>query len=186
LRPNNVAGASESFFSDPGEYMVLTVSASNAHSSQLTAEYVNPLIVATRNVFELMLDCVPNRTGLRLRSADDPRHEVSAVIGVTGRAVGTIVLSLSQRAACEALKRMIGTETSQITGEVCDAVGELMNMIAGNAKGQLAKYELSVSLPNVISGGNHRIHFPSNVRPMVIAFESEIGPLTIEVGFTGV
>lgn len=164
----------------------MTVSAPNARSSQLTAEYVNPLIVATRNVFAAMLGCVPNRTGLRLRSADDPRHEVSAVIGVTGKAVGTIVLSLSQQAACEVLQRMIGTEAAQITGEVCDAVGELTNMIAGASKAQLAKYELSISLPNVISGNNHRIHFPSNVRPMVIEFESEIGPLTIEVGFTGV
>lgn len=166
--------------------MVMTASASNAHCSQLTADYVNPLIVATRNVFKRMLGCVPNRTGLRLRSADDPRHEISAVIGVTGKAVGTIVLSLSQRAACEVLKRMIGTETAQITSEVCDAVGELTNMIAGAAKAQLAKYDLSISLPNVISGSNHRIHFPSNVRPMVITFESEIGPLTIETGFTAV
>jgi chemotaxis protein CheX len=121
-----------------------------------------------------------------LRSANDSRYEVSAVIGVTGKAAGTIVLSLSRQAACEILKRMIGRETTQITSEVCDAVGELTNMIAGAAKVQLAKYELSVSLPNVVWGSDHRIHFPSNVRPMVISFESEVGPLTIETGFTGI
>jgi chemotaxis protein CheX len=164
----------------------MTTSAPPARSSVLTAEYVNPVISATRSVFEMMLNCVPNRTGLRMRTLQDPRHEVSAVIGVSGKAAGTIVVNLSQHAACEVLRRMVGSETTEITAEVCDAVGELTNMIAGSAKAQLAKYELSISLPNVISGSDHTVHFPSDVTPMVIAFESEIGPLTIEVGFTGV
>lgn len=160
--------------------------ASPARSSTLTAEYVNPVITATRSVFEMMLNCVPVRTGLRLRSADDQRHEMSAVIGITGKAAGTIVLNLSQHAACEVLERMVGIQATAINREVCDAVGELTNMIAGSAKAQLAKYELSMSLPNVISGSDHVIHFPSDVQPMIISFESEIGPLTIEVGFTGI
>jgi chemotaxis protein CheX len=157
-----------------------------ARSSVLTAEYVNPVISATRSVFETMLDCLPTRTGLRLRASDDPRHEVSAVIGISGKAAGTIVVNLSQRAACEVLRRMVGVETTEVTRDVCDAVGELTNMIAGSAKAQLAKYELSISLPNVISGSDHTVHFPSDVQPMVISFESDIGPLTIEVGFTGI
>lgn len=134
----------------------------------------------------MMLDCVPVRTGLRLRTADDVRHEVSAVIGITGKAAGTIVLNLSQKAACEVLDRMVGIKSDTVSREVCDAVGELTNMVAGAAKAQLAKYELSISLPNVISGSDHVIHFPSNVQPMIISFDSDIGPLSIEVGFTGI
>lgn len=155
-------------------------------ASVVTAEYVNPVISAARSVFEMMLECVPTRTGLRLRSTNAARHEISAVIGISGRAAGTIVVNLSQQAACEALKRMVGIETTEITRDVCDAVGELTNMIAGTAKAQLVKYELSISLPNVISGNDHTIHFPSEVQPMVIEFESEIGPFTIEVGFSGI
>ncbi len=150
--------------------------ASPAHSSVLTAEYVNPVITAVRSVFEMMLNCAPVRTGLRLRTADDQRHEISAVIGISGKAAGTIVLNLSLHAACEILERMVGIQTTEITRDVCDAVGELTNMIAGSAKAQLAKYELSISLPNVISGSDHVIHFPSDVQPMIISFESEIGP----------
>lgn len=157
-----------------------------ARSSVLTAEYGNPVISATRSVFEMMLGCTPVRTGLRLRTLDVPRHEVSAVIGISGKAAGTIVLNLSRGAACEVLRRMVGVETDSISREVCDAVGELTNMIAGSAKAQLAKYELSISLPNAISGSDHVIHFPSDVQPLVISFESDIGPFTIEVGFTGI
>ncbi len=157
-----------------------------AHRTSLaTAEYVNPLISATKSVFEMMLNCTPVRTSLRLRTSEDTRFEVSAVIGISGRAVGTVVLNLSQSAACQVLRRMVGIDCNDISTEVCDAVGELTNMIAGSAKAQLAKYELSLSLPNVVSGGDHIIHFPSDIQPIVISFDSEIGPMTIEVGFTG-
>lgn len=155
-------------------------------ASALTAEYINPVIAATRSVFEMMLGCTPTRTGLYLKQDGAPYHEVSAVIGVSGRATGTIVVSLSTEAACNVLERMVGIETKEINREVCDAVGELTNMIAGSAKAQLAKHELSISLPNVLSGRGHVVHFPSEVQPIVITFDSEVGPLVIEVGFTGI
>jgi len=150
----------------------------------LTAEYVNPLISATRDVFEMMLDCTPVRTGLRLKQSGETSAQVTAVIGISGRAKGTIVLGMSTEMACEILRRMVGTEVHTVTDEVCDAVGEVTNMIAGSAKSQLAKYELSISLPNVITGNGLQMHFPTNVSPMIVEFKSDIGPLSIEVGFT--
>lgn len=154
-------------------------------SSVTTAEYINPVIVATRQVFEMMLGCTPTRTGLKLQDDGWPRHEVSGVIGISGAVAGMVVVNLSATAAREVLKRMVGSESDEVNQEVCDAVGELTNMIAGSAKAQLAKQNLSISLPNVVSGPGHIIHFPSDVRPMVISFNSELGPLTIEVGFSG-
>lgn len=163
----------------------MTALASLSPQSAQTAEYVNPVISATKSVFEMMLGCTANRTTLRLKAVNESNYEVSAVIGVSGRAAGTIVVSLSKQAACAVLKRMLGQEATEVNRDVCDAVGELTNMIAGSAKAQLAKYELSISLPNVVSGSEYQVFFPSNVQPFVIGFESEIGPFTIEVGFHG-
>ena len=151
---------------------------------ELTADYINPVISATRTVFETMLECTPVRTELVLKEKMTPTFEVSAIIGVTGKAVGTIVLSLARCTALEVLNRMIGIEAKEINTEVCDAVGELTNMIAGTAKSQLEKFELSISIPNIISGKDHTIHYPSNVKPICIVFDSEIGPFAVEVGFT--
>ena len=157
-----------------------------AMTASQTADYVNPLMAATRTVFETMLGCTPKRTNLALKKTMEPQFDLSAVIGITGRANGTIVLSLSKGAALEVLNRMVGVEVTEIDADVCDAVGELTNMIAGSAKAKLSKMELSISIPNVISGKGHNIHYPSCVKPMCIIFESEIGPFAIEVGFTGI
>ena len=91
-------------------------------NSALTADYINPVISATRNVFETMLNVTPNRTGLMLKETMSPTHELSAVIGVTGKAAGTIVLSLSRSAALQILDRMVGIEATEIDTDVCDAV----------------------------------------------------------------
>jgi len=153
-------------------------------TSSLTAEYINPVISATVNVFETMLGCTPRRTSLSLKTENAPLHELSAVIGVSGKAAGTIVLSLSTQTALGVLEAMLGIVETEINTEVCDATGELTNMIAGAAKAQLEKYDLSISIPNIISGKGHEIHYPSRVQPFCITFDSDLGPFAIEIGFT--
>ena len=81
---------------------------------------------------------------------------------------------------------MLLTEATELNDDVLDAVGELTNMVAGRAKAELEEYELSVSLPNVITGMGHEVHFPSNVTPLSIAFDTDWGPLTLEVGLAPV
>lgn len=147
------------------------------------SEYINPVVSATRSVFEMMLGCVPTRRGLTLKDENAVMYEVSAVIGISGRVRGTLVVGLSCHSACEVLHRMVGTVVTEANNEVCDAVGELTNMIAGAAKAQLAKYELSLSLPNVVTGTSHRLHFPSETAPFVLTFDSDIGTFHIEVAF---
>ena len=49
----------------------------------------------------------------------------------------------------------------------------------------MEQLELSISIPNIVSGKDHNVHYPSNVTPICIVYDSEIGPFAIEVGFTG-
>jgi chemotaxis protein CheX len=69
---------------------------------------------------------------------------------------------------------------------VCDAIGELTNMVAGSAKAELDEYQLSVSLPNVVTGVDHDIRFPTNVTPLCVPFATHWGPLSLEVGLVEV
>ncbi|QDT66962.1 chemotaxis protein CheX [Calycomorphotria hydatis] len=154
-----------------------------AEQSTATTQFINPVLMSTKSVFETMLECTPKRTGLELKDSMQPHHEVSAVIGITGRLSGTLVLSLSRETSLAVLERMTGIEADEIDNDVCDAVGELTNMIAGAAKAKLAELDLSISIPNIVSGSNHVVHYPTNVQPICISFESEIGSFCVEVGF---
>ncbi|MCH8042835.1 MAG: chemotaxis protein CheX [Planctomycetes bacterium] len=148
----------------------------------MRVEYINPFITATTNVFETMVNCKLTRGEIRVLSDESPCHPISGIIGLSGKAVGTVVLSLSKELALKAASALLMTEVTEINDDVVDAVGELANMVAGGAKAKLDEYELSISLPSVITGAGHEVRFPSKVTPICVPFESEWGSLTIEVG----
>lgn len=152
----------------------------------MRAEYINPFITSLKNAFHTMLACEVRRGEIRLKDNHSPSGEVSGVIGLSGKAVGTVVLNFTKPVALQAASTMLMTEATEIDDDVLDAVGELTNMVAGAAKAELEEYELMVSLPNVITGRDHDVHFPSNVTPICVSFETDWGELTLEVGLATV
>lgn len=148
----------------------------------MRAEWINPFLFSLANTFETVLSCPIERGALKLRDGSNAAHEVSGIIGLTGAVAGMVVLSLSRSLALKAASTMLMTELAEIDDEVIDAVGELTNMVAGAAKCDLGPYELSIGLPSVITGQDHRVRFPSEVTPIAAPYQSPWGPLTLEIG----
>ena len=148
----------------------------------MKVEYINPFLASTISVFDTMLNCKLERGIPYLKNGTQPQHEVSGVIGLSGKAQGTVVLGLSREAALGAAEALLQERPAEINGDVTDAVGELVNIIAGNAKAKLEHLDMSVSLPTVITGKNHCVEFPSKVTPICIPFTSAWGEVTVEVG----
>ncbi|NQT36738.1 MAG: chemotaxis protein CheX [Planctomycetes bacterium] len=152
----------------------------------MRAEYINPFIRSVANAFHTMLGVEVTRGDVALKAEAFPKYPISGVIGLSGKAIGTVVLSLSETVALRATSSLLLTETTEISDEVVDAVGELTNMVAGGAKAELEEYKLSLSLPSVIAGCEHEIRFPSNVRPITVHFTTEWGDFALEVGLASV
>jgi chemotaxis protein CheX len=153
----------------------------------MRVEYINPFIVALNNTFKTMLDCETRRGEIKLKnSSDPPLYQISGTIGLSGKAAGTVVVSLSTELAIKVASVMLMCEATEIDDDVIDAVGEITNMVAGSAKAELEEYQLSISLPSVITGSQHSVHFPSNVKPICVPFETDWGPLMLEVGLAEV
>ncbi len=148
----------------------------------MRAEHINPFISGLTNTFNTMLNCTVTRGQISLNKKFSPLHEISGIIGLSGKAVGTVIVSFSQDVALKAASTLLMMEATEIDADVKDAVGELTNMVAGASKAQLEEFELSISLPNVVTGSPIDIHFPSEVCPIVVPFTSDWGPLTLEVG----
>jgi len=119
-----------------------------------------------------------------IKNGSTPEHEVSGIIGLSGKARGTVVLGLSREAALSATEVLLQERPPAVNAEVTDAVGELANIIAGGAKAKLEHLSMSVGLPTVVTGKCHSVEFPSRVTPICIPFESKWGPITVEAGLT--
>jgi chemotaxis protein CheX len=152
--------------------------------SLMKAECINPFLASTVSTFKTMLGCVLTREAPYVKNGSQPEHEVSGVIGLSGKAQGTVVVGLGHEAAIRATEALLQERPPEINGDVVDAIGELANIIAGGAKAQLEHLELSVSLPSVITGKNHCIEFPTKATTICIPFNSDWGPITVEVGLS--
>lgn len=150
----------------------------------MKVELVNPFIHATTSVFQTMLACELTRGQPSLKTNRAPEYEVSGLIGLTGKCQGMVVVSLGRDTAISATEIMLSERPDGLNRDVVDAVGEIANMIAGAAKAELEQFQLSVGLPSVICGKNHSIGFPSNSTPIVLPFDSSIGPVCVEVGLS--
>ncbi len=152
----------------------------------MRVEYINPFIASVRNAFQTMLSSDVQRGAPYLRSKAESDLCVSGVIGLSGDAVGSVVLNMSQEVALGIASVLLMDHFTELTDDVVDAVGELTNVIAGAAKSKLEEFHLEVSLPNVVTGRAHTIHFPKDVTPICVPFTTTCGPLVLEVGLTPV
>ena len=151
----------------------------------MTADYINPFLLATASVFDSMLAVKIERKKPFLRKAFDPQYEVTGVIGLTGKATGTVAFSLPSAVAIAITAKLLGEQPTSVNAQVADAVGEVTNMIVGAAKAQLASLELSLGLPTVVIGREACIAFPSRAVPISIPFATELGDMVVEVGIVG-
>lgn len=152
----------------------------------MRVEFINPFVASTQSVFHTMLGCTLTRGPLSLKQDHAPMYEVSGLIGLCGKCQGMVVVSLGRETALEIAATMLGDRPTELGADVLDAVGELTNMIAGAAKTQLEQYSLNISLPTVICGKAQSIKFPSESPPMLIPFDSAIGPVCVQVGMVEV
>jgi chemotaxis protein CheX len=137
---------------------------------------------AIEQTFQTMLGC--KLQSLEMHSVDSGPvfHDVTGIIGLSGRAEGSCVLSLTREVALKIASTMLMMEANEIDADVIDAVGEITNMIAGVAKAKLEQYEMRIGLPNVVCGSGHSVNFPSSVVPICLPMGSEWGLLSLTVG----
>jgi chemotaxis protein CheX len=109
--------------------------------------------------------------------------DISGTIGVAGEATGSVTVNFPERVALKMVENMLGIKIDTLNADVKDAVGEIANMIAGGAKGELIQKGLSfkIALPVVCTGKGHSTNHPKDVPCIVIPFQLEEGDFNVEV-----
>jgi chemotaxis protein CheX len=145
------------------------------------AKFINPFLAASVNLFKEYLGiAVTNQNPVLLK---DPQslHEVSGIIGLAGETTGAVVLSFPRETAIAIVGRLSSKTYKALSNEVLDGVGELVNIIAGNAKKDLEEFRIVISLPGVIVGSSYRIHWPEGIPVIGIPFSSDLGEFSVNV-----
>ncbi len=153
----------------------------------MRVEYINPFIVATKKVLQTMAftESIAGKPFLKEEGSNQGLGDISAVIELSGEGRGSIALSFGKDCILAVAKQMFGEEVPEINHEIIDIVGELVNMVSGETRRELAKrgFRFSAGIPVTSNGLNHEIlHFVKG-RIIIIPFKTEQGEYFIEACF---
>jgi len=149
----------------------------------MDANLINPFIDATLNVLGTMASTRAQAGKPYIKKDKVARGDVTGVIGLTGEARGTISVSFSEKSILAIVSNMFGEEMKELNEEINDAVGELSNMISGQARKILEELgrTLHGAIPSVIMGKNHTLTHMTTSPVIAIPFSTDNGDFTIEV-----
>lgn len=151
----------------------------------MQVKYINPFLAASVNLFKNYLGSeLSNETPFVNKEPCD-LDEVSAIIGLSGDVIGAVVLSFDRETAIKIVSKFAARQYVGLSSEVIDGVGELVNILAGNAKKDLNEFRIDISLPGVITGSKSKINWPSDVPVITIPFKSDMGKFNISVSIKG-
>ena len=96
-------------------------------------------------------------------------------------------LGFTETCICRIVSKMLGEEFLSICDETREAVGEIANMISGQARqGLSAKgIKLQAALPSVISGKDLVVDGSEKTPRVMISFDTEAGPFEIGLCIDG-
>lgn len=151
----------------------------------MKAEYINPFLNGTINVLKMMAMVDPKPEKPFVKKDKKAIGDVSGVIGLTGETRGVVVVSFSKACALAVISSMLGTSYTELTDEVRDAVGEITNMISGDARRALAELgaNFEAGIPNVIVGKGHEITSMCQGPCVAIPFTINNEKMTVEASF---
>ena len=146
----------------------------------MDVRYINPFITAIENIFDTMIG-IPLLMGKpAVKSGREPAFEISSIIGLTGDVKGCVVINLSESTAIRLASALLGDELSELNEDCTDAIGEIANMIAGNAKTDFPSGNTSISVPSVVTG-KHKVTYPSGLPIITIPCETDEGKLLVDI-----
>ncbi|MFG0253261.1 MAG: chemotaxis protein CheX, partial [Phycisphaerales bacterium JB038] len=100
--------------------------------------------------------------------------DISGIIGLSGDVVGSVALSMPWSTAERCVHAFTGADNPPAE-DVCDAIGELANMIAGSAKSEIEGRSIAISCPSVVRGKELSVSKPKATPCVRIPCSSKLG-----------
>ena len=147
---------------------------------------VNPFLDATINLFAttFSLEVTPGKAYV-LENLLGHKWEISGVVAVLGSKRGVVAIRLHHLLVDNLLEKSgLSVSGDDERFEIVNGmVGELINIICGNAISEMSYPGIDISIPMVIQGENHRLAWPKIGPVVAIPFPTKWGNFEVQVCF---
>ncbi len=151
----------------------------------MDVKFINPFLTATVNVLKTMAFVEPKPGKPFIKKDKIALGDVTGIIGLSGDVTGTLSITFEENTIKHILSNMFGEEVKEINDEVRDGVGELTNMICGDARKMLQQQGINIkaAIPSIVSGKNHTIQHITAGPVIALPFTTEAGKFVVEFTF---
>jgi chemotaxis protein CheX len=145
---------------------------------------INPYISAAVDLLSTMAGLHAEKKDVFLKKNYRLFGDISGIMSLTGKVEGQVVVCFEEKLAREVVGRIMSTKPEALTkDDLRDGIGEVVNIIAGNAKAALAatEYAHQIGLPAVAIGQGHEVSHPGNAPCIVVIFDVGGQPMAVLV-----
>lgn len=155
-------------------------------ASKIDVGFINPFIEGVIHVLKVQcnLECQPGKPFLKTEDSDLQSADIAGVIGISSPHFrGSISICFSESTFLLLISRMFGEEFTEITADLEDGAGELLNMIFGHAKRILNEkgYAIDKALPTVVRGKGVTVNHISEQGTIILPFKAEDSGFYMEI-----
>lgn len=130
-------------------------------------------------VFDTMVKMKATCGQPKVLSDGSPTADVTGIITFSGDLVGAMILTFPVDVAKAVVDKFAGIQGDVHDPELMDAIGELANMVAGQAKSRYQNYDAMISIPTVVCGQSHHVNRRKSAPWVVLGAECEAGKFVV-------
>jgi chemotaxis protein CheX len=148
-------------------------------------EFAKKITASTDEIFSTMIFMEVSAQPPMAQGKQILDCHVSAMIGLTGDLSAMLAVHCPEPVGLGIAGAMLGMELDEIDADVKDALGEIVNMIAGGLKERFSEenINLELAIPTAVSGKSYTISSPTRSNKIIIPFAVEQGLFFVEIKF---
>jgi chemotaxis protein CheX len=150
----------------------------------MDVKHINPFLESAKSVLEQLGVCDIKISGVNKKEKMFIDMEITSLIGIVGDIRGNVAYSMSEESAKKIISiMMMGMPVENIDEIGRSAIGELTNMITGNASTLLSNhgYSTDITPPSTVFGTD-MYFIISTVETITVNMDTAIGTIEVNLG----
>ena len=149
----------------------------------MNAAYVNPFLHSATLIFKQMLGQNLLRGKTSIKKSTTPGRDIAIIVGIVGSVTGQVIYSMNIETIYSIVRHLMpGIDANSLESEYRDVIGELANMITGNAINTFLEKntDLDLTVPQVVDTRKQTLKYKEAVS-LGLNLYSEFGMLEVNV-----
>ena len=148
----------------------------------MNVSFLNPFVEAAFQVLEAEVGVKAERGELSLERSACTSNDVTVMISMVGQVRGVVLYGISEKTGIEIVSRILGQRFDEFDELAQSGIGELGNVITGQASQRLAAagLEAQISPPTLVMGKGTLIS-TLDFQRLVVPLRTEVGDVIIHL-----